>query len=129
MTNFCTGEAGRCVVCGALYIEGDWQRCPSPVRLRRGSVLKRVVISKSGPYVQPTPEECPHLGSSTGESALVFGCGCGASRENGIEVTVFECDLHGKCVTYIRGTLAEGSTLKRCLGCLDNPQVKASNVK
>lgn len=64
---------------------------------------------------------CPHLGPSTGESVLIYGCGCSSSKTNGIEVTVFECDLHQLCVTYSRGTLAEGSTVKRCLGCSDNP--------
>lgn len=88
-----------------------------------GTELKRNYV---GPVYRPcgvtvAPAPCPHLGPSTGESVLIFGCGCSSSKTNGIEVTVFECDIHNRCVTYSRGNLAEGSTMKRCLGCADNP--------
>lgn len=67
------------------------------------------------------PTYCEHLGQSTGESVKLFGCGgCAADRLQGIDATVFECELHGRCVTSRKGTGLSDPTIKRCVECSDD---------
>src|SRR5574343_616588 len=66
--------------------------------------------------------ECPHLLDPTGDTTRVFGCGCASSRANGIEVSVFECGLYGRCVIFPRGTHLANPTIRRCATCEKNPQ-------
>ncbi len=83
---------------------------------------RRPPTSGQPPGRIPAPECCPHLGGATDKTATIYGCGCAATRANGIPVTVFECDRHGECVTYQRGELRDTeATIKRCIGCQDHP--------
>jgi hypothetical protein len=65
---------------------------------------------------------CPHLLDPISETR-VYGCGCCSEKKNGVPVTVFGCELHGRCVTFARGTHLADETVRRCATCEDNPHL------
>lgn len=69
--------------------------------------------------------ECPHLGEAVGET-LLFGCGCGSTKTNGMPVTVSACELHGRCVTFAKGTHLADVTIRRCVECDSNPTTRTT---
>ena len=89
-----------------------------------GFVLRRT-------HAKPPRRNCPGLAKrccpyflgacDPPQETLVFGCGCASSRVNGKPVSVGECELHGRCITFDRGELRD-QTIKRCSECADNPQ-------
>lgn len=80
--------------------------------------------NKSPRHTCGSETDCPHLLGSFDpqQSTLVYGCGCASTRTNGQTVTVSECALHGRCVTFSRGTHLADATIKRCVECEDNPR-------
>ncbi len=123
MQKICTTfENGACVDC-------DQPQCDC----RR--LCKPWLKGKSRAWPKPTQstaahpiEICPHLLGPIGESVKLFGCGCASSSKNGIDVSVWGCELHGKCVTFVKGTRLGDETIKRCVACGDNPNVTTSLI-
>ena len=99
----CLQRGCRCIRCGF----------PLPRNFGTTPIHKCRKISLRG--------ACPHLGGALGESARVYGCGCYSEKKTGIEVGIFECDLHGRCVIFEKGTHLEDEAIHRCVVCPDNP--------
>lgn len=64
---------------------------------------------------------CDHLiaGFDPRRTTLVLGAGCASSRRLGVEVTVYECALHGQCTIFNKGTEVVDPSIKRCIDCAD----------
>lgn len=117
---FCELSAdGSCSKCGRELCPETKRICwpgapPSAIAIPvRGESTARPRRVKAGP--------CPHLLEPTLESVRLFGCGCSSEKKNGILVSVFGCDLHGRCVPFTRGTHLEDESIVRCVVCPDNP--------
>lgn len=102
----CLSKGARCIRCG-YDLKMDYQQ--APVRA-----------------CEKPAEPCPHFLGSTGESVLVFGCGCASDKKNGAPISVCGCELHGRCVEFNRGTHLSDETVKRCATCDDNPANRSS---
>lgn len=99
--SWCRGQSGTCETCGALYISGDWQRCPSPKYTRRGKPAKSV------PSVAMP---CIHLGEQIREELIK----CKTCRGNvRVKFPVYQCDVFGECLSTYRGE----HELAKCDGC------------
>lgn len=100
----CLAKGCKCCHCNQRALSRDYEK--PPVR-----ECKAVHVA----------EQCPHLLDPTEESTRLFGCGCSSERKNGIEVTVWKCARHGRCVTLERGTHLSDESIVRCVVCPDNP--------
>lgn len=81
------------------------------------------------PAGKPTPtiiaggapqSTCPRLGEVVGET-LLYGCGCGSSKVNGVAVSVFSCSLQGRASIAANGTHLADATIQRCVECAERP--------
>jgi hypothetical protein len=64
------------------------------------------------------PSHCPHLGPPAGESTTVFGVGCKSDQVNGVSVSVWQCELHGRCVVAPRVLRVADESIVACEGCI-----------
>lgn len=105
---YCLHANGRCSICGEAMAPKDRRQCSVP-QIRRKQKPTRLLTN-----------ECEHFRGAAvpSETVLVYGCRtCGRSR--GVEATVCECGLHGRCVVFNRGTIRD-KTITRCSECPDN---------
>ncbi len=107
--SLCQYAKGQCTLCHRPLMKDQERECKGRHQHR---ALRQVARSVTA--------DCPHLLEPLGEETRLFGCGCASEKKNGILVSVYGCDLHGRCVTMPRGTLADES-IKTCAKCGDNP--------
>lgn len=64
---------------------------------------------------------CQHFLGATKETVKVFGCDCPGASENGIDITICECELdaHPRCIVFDRGTDLSDPSIVRCSTCPD----------
>lgn len=115
----------ECVECGHVMqiIFDEWgpERYFARCHTSTSNSSQQTHTSDASPSV-PAKSPCEHLLSPLlGVSVLVFGQGCRSEQKNGVQVSVYRCDLHGKCVTFRRGTHLSDPTIMRCVVCPDRP--------
>lgn len=98
----------------------DWQKIEGGVKCRHCGTIRDKARARNCTANLPKPTECPHLLDPLGESVTLYGCGCSSSKKNGIDASVWGCDLFGKCVRQ-KGTHVSDPVVKLCHGCESNP--------
>lgn len=112
MSCLCKRAGAVCSICGKAMKLGQRRTCRAIVPYVDGTEPAKVRVTS----------QCPHLLDPLGESVLLFGCGCASSKSRGVEVSVWSCRLHERCVRQTSGTRLEDETIKRCVACADRPK-------
>lgn len=61
--------------------------------------------------------QCVHFLGGTNETIRVYNCGCASEQSNGVESTVCECELVGKCSLWAQGGKFSDESVVRCHTC------------
>lgn len=128
MLAYCTIENGICTKCGGPQCVNCERQICKPSNKRKDRPQRRF----HAPKVQVS--KCPHLLEPLGESVKVLGCGCGSTRKNGLDTSVWGCGLYGRCAPLARGTHLSDEAVTQCSKCeqnqkLSNPPQPPSEIQ
>ena len=98
-----------------LYAAGRCSECGEPLRIDERRECSSIYV----PPPQATTWgglDCEHMLGANGETTLALGCRtCGGSE--GVEVSVCDCELYGRCAPFGSGTHLKDKSIRRCCDC------------
>ena len=105
---------GICEQCGKI-MSPHGRMCPA----------KFQAAATRRPRLVVKPHGCRHLGEPTSESTLLYGTGCDSQKRNGVQRTIYVCELHKFCLPSFAGTHVQHEAVQLCATCPDKPAAPA----